>query len=85
MKSRSITSTNGLTNTLVMILVSSFLLGCSYFAGYVSGVLEERAATAHLIEPPTVGNGMPFADFTKCPDDVDLWNCVRNVMYREDI
>jgi len=68
-----------------MILVLSFLLGCAFFAGYVAGVLEERAATAHLIEfKPPSGYG-PKADFSKCPDNVDLWDCVRNVMYREDI
>ena len=24
-------------------------------------------------------------DISKCPDDVELWECIRHAMYREDI
>jgi hypothetical protein len=86
MKSRNSGSTTGLSNTLGTILVLSFLLSCSYFAGYVGGSLETRASINQQIKDAPKPEYRFGPDISGCNNiEAPLWDCIKNVMYRKDL
>lgn len=61
------------------------LLGLSAFAAIAVTVLvlltAYQHATAAEPEPPEVTDWKP--PIRNCPDDIELWDCIRHAKYRE--
>lgn len=71
-------SGTGLANILAITVVSAFLASSTAFAGYVVGLLQPLNDTTTVSEQP-VEDWRP--DISKCPENVTLWNCIRNADY----
>lgn len=80
--SRTTGSGAGLVNTLGMITALIFCVAAVGFAGFVVGTLAAHD-TCPAEEHHPVKSWRP--DISKCPEDVELWDCIRHAMYRSDL
>ena len=63
---------------LIIVVLTGMLL-----IGAVIVIVAARGAAAAPCEEPAAGWEPP--DISRCPEDMALWECIRNASYRSDI
>ena len=59
-----------------MVLAGLLIVGAA--------VITDRLSSIETCEAPAVTGWQP-PNVQLCPDDIDLWECIRTVAYRQDI